>query len=130
MRSNRDAPLSARPEQVQQTEQALLDHLVGGHEQRLRYRQTKRFDRFEVNYQFKLCRCLHRKIGRLFTAQDAIDVRRVAASDRKDSTPQLRPEITALREVNSANGSSGSMCVVGEMIRKWAITVSHNARRK
>ena len=42
----------------------LLDHLVGGHQQRLRDRQAERFCGFEVDGQIEFCRLLDRQVGR------------------------------------------------------------------
>jgi hypothetical protein len=55
-------PLSAtsRPEQVQQTEQALLDHLIGEREQRWRHVQAERLSGFKIDYQFELRRLFYR----------------------------------------------------------------------
>ena len=55
---------------------SLFDHLVGGHEQGGRHGQTQRLGGFQVDDGFILGRHLHRKIGRLGAAQDAVDIGR------------------------------------------------------
>ena len=51
-----------------------FDDLVGGYQQAGRHRQTKRLRRFEIDDRFILGRRLHRKVGRLVAAQDAVDI--------------------------------------------------------
>ena len=46
----------------------LLDHLVGGGQQRLWDREAERLGGFEVYDHLKFCRELHREIGRLLAA--------------------------------------------------------------
>ena len=53
---------------------ALLDHLVGGSEQRRWHGKAERFGRFEVYHQLIFCRCLHGQVGWLLTLEDAINV--------------------------------------------------------
>jgi hypothetical protein len=52
----------------------LFDHLVGTCEQRLWNDQPKRLSGLEINHHFVLGRRLHRKVGRLRTLEDAINV--------------------------------------------------------
>jgi hypothetical protein len=59
-------PLSAKSGHSQ-----LFDHLVGGGENGLRYRETERLKSLSVDEQFKLDRNLHRQVRRLFTFDDA-----------------------------------------------------------
>src|SRR5215472_15114682 len=51
---------------------ASLDHPVGGHEQAGRHGQAERLRRFEIDDRFELGRRLHRKVGGLVAAQDAV----------------------------------------------------------
>ena len=53
---------------------ASLDHLVGGHEQARRHGQAERLRRFQVEGCLELGRCLHRKVGGIGAAQDAVDI--------------------------------------------------------
>src|SRR6266516_4284084 len=52
----------------------LFDHLVGGHEQRLRHGETERLCALEFYRHLELGRCLHRKLGWLDTSENAIDI--------------------------------------------------------
>src|ERR1700722_3462528 len=56
-----------------------LDHLIGGHEQSLWHFDAECLGGPEVDYQLVFGRRLHRQIGGLVTAQDAIDVAGCAA---------------------------------------------------
>jgi hypothetical protein len=47
---------------------------AGAHEQRRRHVEAQRLCRLEVEDRFVLGRHLHRQVGRLCTAQDAVDV--------------------------------------------------------
>src|SRR5438128_1922360 len=51
-----------------------LDHLIRPIEQRLRNRHADLFGRFQIEYQLKLRRPLHRQIGRFGSLQDSVDV--------------------------------------------------------
>src|SRR5262249_56460611 len=51
-----------------------FDHLIGGKEQAGWHGQAKRLRRFEVDDRFELGRRLHRKVGGLVSAQDAVDI--------------------------------------------------------
>src|SRR5262245_628765 len=53
---------------------SLLDHLIGGGEQHRRYFDAKRPGGFEIDRQFELGRCLHRKFGRLLALENTIDI--------------------------------------------------------
>ena len=61
------------PEQAQQGS-PLLDHLVGAGEQTIRHGKAQHFRGLEIDHQLVLGRRLHRKVGRFFTFEDAIDV--------------------------------------------------------
>src|SRR5262245_58441917 len=52
-----------------------FDHLVGGDEQARWHRETQRLRRLQVNYGLVLGWHLHRKIGRLGTAQYSVNIR-------------------------------------------------------
>ena len=52
----------------------LFNHFVGAGEQCLRYCHAERLRGLQVDDQFELGRCLNRKIGRLLTLEDAVDV--------------------------------------------------------
>ena len=52
----------------------LFDHLIGAGEQRRRRCQTKSFCRLEIDSKLELVRLLNRKIGRVRTFEDAIDI--------------------------------------------------------
>src|SRR5262249_979756 len=52
----------------------LFDHLVGTGEHRRWNCEAKRLSSLEIDYQLILGRRLHRKIGWLFTLEDAIDI--------------------------------------------------------
>jgi hypothetical protein len=66
-----DVPKAAN---APQQKVALLDHLVGGSEQRRWHGKAERFGRFEVYHQLIFCRCLHGQVGWLLTLEDAINV--------------------------------------------------------
>ena len=53
---------------------ALFDDFVGAQHYRWGYGKAKRFSGLEVHGHLKFCRKLHREIGRLFAAQDAIHI--------------------------------------------------------
>ena len=77
----------------------LFDHLVGGYEQAGRDRQAKRLRRFEIDHRFKFGRRLHRQIGGLVAAQDAVDIGRrlakhVGEVDSVGHEPASRDERT------------------------------------
>ena len=55
-----------------------LDHLIGTGEQRRRHRKAERPSGLEIDRQLVLGRRLHRKVGRFFALEDAVDVRRCA----------------------------------------------------
>src|SRR6516164_2618432 len=48
-----------------------LDHLIGSGQQRFRDGETKRLGCFEVDDHLDFCELLHRKVGRLFTLENA-----------------------------------------------------------
>jgi hypothetical protein len=52
-----------------------FDHLVGGQQNRLRHRKSKRFCGLEVHGHLKFGRHLNRKLCRLFATENAIDIR-------------------------------------------------------
>jgi len=54
----------------------LFDHVVGLRKQRWWDRYAERLGRLEIDHQFVLGRCLHRKIGRLLALENTIDVAR------------------------------------------------------
>ena len=53
---------------------ALLDHLVGGSEQRRWHGKAERFGRFEVYHQLEFRRLLNRQIAGLGTFEDLVYV--------------------------------------------------------
>src|SRR5215831_4736430 len=56
-----------------------FDHLVCAGEQKRGYLDANRLGGFKIDDQFELVRCLDRQVGRISTAQDAIDIGRGAA---------------------------------------------------
>ena len=106
---------TSRPEQVQQTEQALLDHLIGANEQSGWHSQAERPSGLEVDNQLDFCGLLNRKIGGPLALENPADV---------------YPEQTIrLREIGSvAHETAGDRklavriyswhCVVGSQIDK------------
>src|SRR6516165_3130006 len=52
----------------------LFDHLVGANQNRWGYRKAKRLGGLEVQDHLEFCRKLHREIGRLRAAENAIDI--------------------------------------------------------
>src|SRR5262249_22177687 len=50
-------------------------HLVGAGEQAIGHGKAQRFRGLEIDSEFVLGRCLHRKVGRLLASEDAVDVR-------------------------------------------------------
>jgi hypothetical protein len=58
---------------------SLIDQLVGAGEQRCRDRETEGLGSPAIDYKLVLGRCLHRKVGRLFALENAIDVARCSA---------------------------------------------------
>ena len=63
-----------RTHAVQQTNIAILDHLVGEGEQRLRHCQTERLGGFEIDRQLVFGWRLYRQVGRLLTFKDPIGI--------------------------------------------------------
>src|ERR1044072_2311538 len=55
-----------------------FDHLVSAREQRCRHFEAERLRGLEIHYKFELRRRLHREVGRLLAAENAIEVRRSA----------------------------------------------------
>lgn len=53
---------------------SFMHHLVGGHKQRLRYRQAERPCGFEVDDKTEFCRLLDRQIGWAGAFQNAPDI--------------------------------------------------------
>src|ERR1700736_6640791 len=79
-------------------ESALVDDLVGGDDQRLRYGEAKRLGGLEIDNQFVAGRCLYRKLGRLFASQNAIDVgRRTLEQTGQVRTIRYQAVIEAMR---------------------------------
>src|SRR6478672_794728 len=58
----------------QRTPWHLLNGLGGGREKCRRYCQAKLFCCLEIDDEFEFGGCLHRKIGRFFASENAIDV--------------------------------------------------------
>ncbi len=56
----------------------LLDHLVGAHQERFRYREAERLGRLEVDHELELGRLLDGQVGRSSALEDLIDVGRGA----------------------------------------------------
>jgi len=52
----------------------LLDHFIGGGEQRLRHGQAKYLCGFKVDHRLVLVRHLHRQVSRFLALENAIDV--------------------------------------------------------
>ncbi len=80
----------------------LLDHLVGAREQRWRNFEAKRLGRFQVDHEFIFGRCLHCKVGRLLTLENAIGV--------TGSAPVLVDEIRPIGD-QAAGGDEGAFVV-------------------
>src|SRR5262245_31441209 len=55
---------------------SLFDHLVGAHQERFRYRQSKRLCGLKIDNKLKLRRVLHRQVNRLGTSQYAVNIAR------------------------------------------------------
>src|SRR5947209_13145804 len=53
---------------------ALLDDLVGGHLHDQRHREAERLRRFEIDDEFELRGLHYRKLSRLLTLEDAINI--------------------------------------------------------
>src|SRR5262245_45803743 len=53
---------------------SLLDHLVGGSEQRWRHFEAERLRGLEVDPQLVFGRALHRQVGQLLALEDAADI--------------------------------------------------------
>ena len=51
-----------------------FNYLVGGHEQAGRHGEAERLRGFEIDYRFEFGCRLHRKVGGLVAAQDAVDI--------------------------------------------------------
>jgi hypothetical protein len=62
--------------------EAVFDDFVSACNKTRRDRQSERAGGLEIDGQLELGRCLHRQIGRLVAAEDAIEIRRRA-------TPQI-----------------------------------------
>src|SRR5260221_12467096 len=69
---SRDQPHGSRPKA--DLERALLDHLIGGHEQRRRHGEAKGPGRLEIDKQLELGGVLHRQVAGLVALEDASDV--------------------------------------------------------
>src|ERR1700737_3923545 len=54
----------------------LFDHLISAYKERFGNREPERFRRFEVDDKLELGRCLNRKVGRLLSKQDTVDIAR------------------------------------------------------
>src|SRR4029453_7357838 len=52
----------------------LLNHLISAAEQRRRHSKADRFSGFQVKCEFVFVWRLHRKVGGLFTFEDAVDI--------------------------------------------------------
>jgi len=73
----------------------LFDHLVSLSVQRGRYGEPERLCGLEIDDQFELGRLLDRKIGRLGTFQDAIDIR-CGSSEEIERVNAVRHEQAAI----------------------------------
>src|SRR5438309_304014 len=76
-----------------------LDHLVGSYKQAGWDGQAKHLRRFEIDHRFKFGRRLHRQIGGLVAAQDAVDIGRrlakhISEVDSVGHEPASRDERT------------------------------------
>src|ERR1700688_2340318 len=87
-----------KPAHAPQRMACLVDDLVGGDDQRLRYGEAKRLGCLEIDNQFVAGRCLYRKLGRLFASQNAIDVgRRTLEQTGQVRTIRYQAVIEAMR---------------------------------
>ena len=59
-----------------QQNDGLLEHLVGEREHAGRNSEGVRFGGLEINNQLEFGRLHHRQLGRLFTLEDAVNIRR------------------------------------------------------
>jgi hypothetical protein len=84
---------------VQQTEQALLDHLIGALLEKKRYVEAKSLGSLEIDHEVELEGNLDGKLARLRTPQDAIGIGRRAPIiiELVISIGQQAPKFTADR---------------------------------
>src|SRR5947209_18843974 len=66
-----------------------LNHLFGTDEQRWRRIERERLRSFEIDDELELGRCLYRKVGRLLSTQDPVDISRCSL-DRVDGVGAIR----------------------------------------
>src|SRR3954471_24034006 len=69
---------------------ASLDHRVGSREQRGRHLKAERLGGAQVDHRFVLCRMLHRKITRVRSAQNAIDIGSRTAKNIREARSIMR----------------------------------------